>query len=144
MVPETEDLLGCVDDEDQEFPDPVKKKPKSGSSASRSPGKTMPPKKESSRPLCLLVDLQDVLMHDLDEVMLYVKRTFGDHGKLGCMRRKCTNCMDYCLKPVFMKSMTRGWNNFSGDGPAFVQFQVFFKTIEDMGMYVHTLKLGPV
>ena len=135
MLPDTEDLLGYVDDEDQEFPDPVKKKPKPGSS-SRSPVKTTTSKRKPSRPLCLLVDLRDVLMDELEKVRQYVRRAFGDHGKLGCMRKKCTNCMDYCLNPVFMKSMTRSWTDASGDGPASVQFQVFFKTIEDMGMYI--------
>ena len=134
MIPDTEDLLGYIGDEDQEFPDPVKKKPKPGSSSSRSPVKQpSKPKRKPSKPLCLQVDLKDVIMDDIDKVQQYVRRTFGDHGQLGCMRRKCTNCMDYCLSPVFMKSMTRSWTDAAGDGPSYVSFQVFFKTLEDIG-----------
>ena len=75
-------------------------------------------------PHCLQLDLPNINYEKASAAVEYLKDLFSSYGALGCMRSKCTTCINYCKYGVFLKS--HGFSSFGGFN--FATYLIYFKT----------------
>ena len=103
-------------------------------------------------PHCLQLDLPNLNFDKATAAVEYLKDLFSSYGALGCMRSKCTTCINYCKHGVFLKS--HGFRYMISHKMSLItifghkhftqkfhkKFDIFHKKIQQPLVLVHILK----